>query len=199
MSVSFSDVVPIIVGIITITAIVYITSKDMTKALTVFGSWGLYEFCNFFYDVPLWSYVQEKYGIWGSVWLVFGAGVMNLAFLYMYLHGKKDLFGFDTVQKTGKIISTWSGRNVDGKGIKKLISVIVRWIARKDDIIAFFVLSVVMDSFVVTIYLRHGSFSPKVEKKDWMIFVSSTLFSGIVWGLFVEVLLVIFKTILNFF
>ncbi|MFA5935192.1 MAG: hypothetical protein WC827_04905 [Candidatus Paceibacterota bacterium] len=169
------------------------------KAFVVFGSWGLYEFCNFFYDVVLWAYVQEKYEVLGSAWLIVGAGIMNITFLYMYLHGKMDLFGFGTIEETRVKYSLWSERNMNSCGVKKLASVVVKWFSQKNDVVTFFVLSICTDSFVTTAYLRHGNFSSKIEKKDWLIFISSTLLSGIAWGGIIEVFLVVAKTALRIF
>lgn len=58
----------------------------------------------------------------------------------------------------------------------------VGWVLRKGDLAAFFFLSWIEDSIVVTLYLRHGvSQFNGLARRDWVIFWASTLVSNLFW------------------
>jgi len=62
------------------------------------------------------------------------------------------------------------------------------WLLNKNDIFAFVTLSVWQDSFITTIFLRHGKFD-KLDKRDYIVFVSSTILSCLVWGILMQVVI----------
>jgi hypothetical protein len=72
------------------------------------------------------------------------------------------------------------------------------WLLNKNDIFAFVTLSVWQDSFITTIFLRHGRLD-KLDKRDYIIFVSSTILSCVGWAFFMQVVIIAVKAVWGLF
>jgi hypothetical protein len=59
---------------------------------------------------------------------------------------------------------------------------LVRWAQNKGGIAAFIVLSVYTDPFITTVFLRRDKFSG-LNKKDWLVFISSVILGNFYWTL----------------
>ena len=72
------------------------------------------------------------------------------------------------------------------------------WLLHKNDIFAFVTLSTWQDSFITTIFLRHGKFT-RLNRRDYMIFVFSTILSCMVWSAMAQFVIVLAKIAWNLF
>ncbi len=164
----------IIITAITIIAIAAITlffSKSWKKTLTVTGSWILYKGFNFVYDFLFWPYIQIKYGWIGVVFLTLGAMVMNFSILWWYTKNGKDYLGFGYLSKV--------------------------WFL-KNKIVAFIILSIYEDSFVTLAFFHKGK-TEKLDKKDILIFISSTILGCLSFSIFWKFIFLIFSYLKEWF
>lgn len=140
-------------------------------ALRVSGGWFFFEMWNILYDGPFWIFMQDRFGpTLGSVYCTIGALFLNFAMLVVYQRMKIDWLGVEVVEKYKSKLKVWN------------------------DFTAFIFLSVVLDSFVCTAFLRHGRFG-KLDKKDYIIFVSSTIISCTVWSVLISLTVEAFKAV----
>lgn len=69
---------------------------------------------------------------------------------------------------------------------------LVQWAHHKGGLAAFFVLSMYTDPFTTTVFLRREKFSG-LRKKEWVIFLSSTIFGNFYWTLRTALIILIAK------
>ncbi|MFA7252692.1 MAG: hypothetical protein WC027_02440 [Candidatus Paceibacterota bacterium] len=172
-------------------------SGNWSRALQVTGGWGLYEFLGWFYDYPFWGFMVIWLGnLWGSVICSVGALIINFFVLRWYQRTEKDWLGVNILEEIKEKGHGWAEKLCHhpkwyvkwsvwlfAKGFQILIRCL-----NKNDVLAFIFLSVWKDSFVTTAFLRHGRFS-KLETKDYIILVASTIVSVVCWSLGVIVVL----------
>lgn len=194
----------IAVGIVTFGIIVWLVSKNLKNTLKVMSGWGIYEAYNFAFDFLIWPIIQGFYGVIGIIILILIALINNLIILMWYQKKKVDWFGVTDFEKFKIKGHLWVNKLDDSPNKIKKISLFIPakilqfliWLLNKNDIFAFVTLSMWQDSFITTIFLRHGKFD-KLDKRDYIVFVSSTILSCLAWSVLVEVVIVIFKFISN--
>ena len=124
----------------------------------------------------------------GLVMTVFSA-VMCYLYLLFYDWSKRDWFGFELLKEAR-----------DGEGGQGLIERLVRKIAKKGGWLAFLSLSVYMDPFMTTVYMRSGAEKyDGLSSRDWKIFWGSVLVANLAWTGIVSSGLALIKTALRWF
>ena len=107
---------------------------------------------------------------WGGVLMTAASVVLNLSVIRAYDWSKKDWLLLETLKDLKD--------RSDGNGASGVVSRVLQW----GDIPAFFLLSWIEDSIVVTLYLRHGAHRFNgLSRRDWMIFWASTVVSNLFW------------------
>lgn len=121
------------------------------------------------FDYMLYPSIIYYFGI-----LIGGAVMTTLSFLIcllilrLYDWSKRDWLGIETIKE----MRHYHGQSRALLFLSKLLN--------KSDLIAFFILSINFDPFIVTVYLRKGKFNG-LSKHDWLIFISSLLVSNLYW------------------
>ncbi|NQV88008.1 MAG: hypothetical protein HQ402_00440 [Parcubacteria group bacterium] len=125
--------------------------------------WGI----DFFVD-PLALY----YGglVWGSVAVMLISLVLCYLTILFYDWSKQDWLGIETL----KLL-----KESKGGRMRRIIA----WVLTKSDPIAMILLSIKFDPFIVTVYMRKGSYNG-LSRRDWKIFLGS-VFVGNLWWVFV--------------
>lgn len=169
------------------------------------SGWGIYQFLSALYDYPFWAYIQFKFGIWGSVGLSVGALVINLILLHWYVRRGVDWLGVGILEEIKKNAEIWIDKMLHNAHVvtnvvmylpAKLFALIIRAL-NKNDILAFFFLSIWQDPFITTSFLRHGNTDTKVSRKDYFVMVGSTIVTSIFWSLIMGVIIQFFIVLMN--
>ena len=201
-----TEIIFTIVGVVVLGVIVFLVSKNWKRTVQVMSGWGIYEAYAFAFDFILWPILQSFYGIAGVILLIFLALIANFLVLLWYQKHKVDWFGVNVLEDIKEKGHIWV-REVDNhKNIFKKISLYIParllqfmiWILNKNDIFAFVTLSIWQDSFITTIFLRHGKFT-KLDKRDYIIFVSSTIFSCLIWSVLMQIIITAVKAVWGLF
>jgi hypothetical protein len=149
----------------------HLLSNNWRRTLQVIGNWGIYKGLGWFYDYPLWGFMVLWLGnLWGSLTCSIGAFVINFCLLVWYQKRKVDWLGVNILEE------------IKERGTQWKIFQLILWLLKKNDLTAFFVLSIMEDSFITTAFLRHGRFG-KLVTKDYLILTASTLVSTVAWSL----------------
>jgi hypothetical protein len=117
---------------------------------------------------------------WGSVAMICVSAVGNLLLIRAYDWSQRDFLLIESL----KAIKEGSDGTIWRRRLGRLL--------RTSDGMAFLVLSWLEDALVVTLYLRRGSHLYNgFTRRDWCIFVASTVTSNLLWSLslisFIEV------------
>ena len=121
------------------------------------------------FDYMLYPSVIYYFGILtGGTIMTVLSFLICLLMLRLYDWSKRDWLGIETIKE----MKHYHGRSRVLLFLSKLLN--------KSDLIAFFVLSINFDPFVVTVYLRKGKFNG-LSKHDWWVFISSLLISNLYW------------------
>ncbi len=170
------------------------------------SGWGIYEAYNFSVDYVLWPVLQSLYGLYGILILIVMALINNFIILLWYHRKKVDWLGVSEVENLKAKGHLWVHQVSNHENLVRRFSLYLPakflqfmiWILNKNDIFAFVTLSVWQDSFITTIFLRHGSFE-KLDKRDYFIFIFSTIFGCLGWSLLMQVIITAIRAILGFF
>lgn len=145
------------------------------RTLRQFGQWGagvyLYNTFNRFYDLVLYTAVIARWGaIKGGAVMMALSFVVDLVSLRLYDRFKRDVFGIEELKRLrDSPATTWSGKAL-------------RWALRQNDFVAFIVLTLMTNQFVVTAWLRHGAGEFNgMQRRDWVIFLSSVALGNLYW------------------
>jgi len=195
-----------IVLIVLFAVLTYFVSRDWRKVAQVVCGWGGYELFNFAFDFLFWSYVQYNYGLWGIVFLTFCALFMNFIILLWYQDQHCDWLGVGVVEEIKEKSHLWieKAEKHHSRFVRAILYIPVKffklivWALKKNDVLAFWILSIYQDSFVTTAFLLHGRFG-KLQKRDYLIFVSSTIVSCAAWSVLIGVVVKLFEFITTLF
>ncbi len=145
------------------------------RRLRQFGQWGaglyLYNTFNRFYDLVLYTAVIARWGaIKGGAMMMALSFVLDLVTLRLYDRFKRDVFGIEGLKRArDSEAATWTGK-------------VLRWALRQNDFVVFVVLTLMTNQFVVTAWLRHGAGEFNgMQRRDWMIFLSSVALGNLYW------------------
>ncbi len=140
-----------------------------------FGQWGaglyLYNTFNRFYDLVLYTAVIAKWGaVRGGAMMMALSFLLDLGTLRLYDHFKRDLFGIEELKRLRETgATTWAGK-------------MLRWALGQNDLVVFVVLTLMANPFVVTAWLRRGAGEFNgMQRRDWMIFLSSVALGNLYW------------------
>jgi hypothetical protein len=200
------EVLLIILGIIALGLIVFVVSGNLKKSVKVMSGWGIYEAWGFFFDFILWPILQAFYGFLGIILLILMALILNFIVLLWYQRHKVDWFGVNVLEDIKTKGHLWVHKVDNHESVIKKVSLYIPakilqfmiWLLNKNDIFAFVTLSLWQDSFITTIFLRHGRFD-KLDKRDYIIFISSTILSCIGWAILMQVIIIAAKAIWGLF
>ena len=152
--------------------------KKSILFLSTLGAWIL---IGWFYDNPLWFLAINSFGpVDGNIIMSFGALIINLCALIFYVWSKKDWLTVD-------VLALIKGNIAEEKGFFQKIwntglNILVWCLENGGNTLSFFALSIFGDSFLSTVYLRHGDLG-SLKKKDFVVFFSSTVVSCLYWSL----------------
>ena len=191
-----SEIMYTIIGLILLGVIVFLISKNWKRTVQVMSGWGLYEAYNFSFDFVMWPILQAFFGFFGVILLIIIALTNNFLILLWYQKKKVDWFGVNEVETLKANGRLWVHEVSNHKNLLKKISLYIPakilqfmiWLLNKNDIFAFVTLSVWQDSFITTIFLRHGKFD-KLDRRDYTIFVASTVLSCLAWSVLMQVII----------
>ncbi|MGB8815735.1 MAG: hypothetical protein WCC74_00645 [Minisyncoccia bacterium] len=201
-----NDISIIVLGIAILGAVIFLISKNIKRTFQVMSGWGLYEVYNFAFDFLVWPIIQAIFGFLGIILLIIIALINNFLILLWYQKKKVDWFGVNEVEDLKIRGHLWVHAVHNHPNVIKKISLFIPakilqlmlWLLNKNDVFAFVTLSVWQDSFITTIFLRHGKFD-KLDKRDYIIFVSSTILSCLAWSVLMQFIIIIIKFVLNLF
>jgi len=182
--------------------IAYLLSRNWKNVLITIGGWGFWEIQCYLYDWILWPIIQIKFGSTGILYLTAGAIIGNFLMLIWYQKKSIDWLGVNYLEEIKEKGHKWSEKvsSKHNRLIKTILFIPVKlfqliiWLLNKNDIFAFIILSIWYDSFVTTTFLRHGKFG-KLNKRDYKIFISSTILGCFVLSVIVGLGIAIFNVI----
>lgn len=197
-----NDFAPFLIGIIIFGLIIFFVSKNWKRTVQVMSGWGMYEAWNFTFDFLIWPLLQAFYGFVGLVILILVALILNFIVLLWYQKKKVDWFGVNEVEDLKVKGHLWVHEVSNHQNLLKRFSLYIPakmlqfmiWLLNKNDIFAFVTLSVWQDSFITTIFLRHGRFD-KLDKRDYLIFIASTIFSCLAWSVLMQAVIVTIRAV----
>lgn len=151
------------------------------KIFTILAGQAFYRITGWLFDNPFYIFIIAKYGmVKGWIAMTILSAILNIILIRFYNKTEKDWLGIEAIKKVKKY---------DGKSqIRKILTKIIR----KSDAVAFIVLSIFEDPFITMTYLKSGSYG-KMEKKDWKIFLYSTILSNGYWTLRNSVIIEAFR------
>ena len=121
------------------------------------------------FDYLLYPFVIYRLGILnGGLLMTFLSFNVCIGLMKFYDWSKRDWLGIETI------------KNLKGYAGTTKLGRFVAWILKKGDSAAFLFLSIKHNPFVTTAYLRQGKFSG-MNKRDWVIFILSSLVSNAYW------------------
>jgi hypothetical protein len=122
------------------------------------------------FDFGLYPLVIYWLGLrWGFVVMAFLSFIVCWLTMKFYDWSKRDWLGIEAI----KSLKDYAGEN---RGARCM-----GWILRKSDPVACILLSLYFDPFIVTVYLRRGSFGG-MTRRDWHIFLLSWLIGNAWWS-----------------
>ena len=164
------------------------------KITRITRGWGALTIINFVYDDVLYPFTIYKLGaIYGGIIMTLGSIISCFFLLLWYEKKKKDWLGvnvFENIKQNGfawiKKLELKANKNIFWKILKFILYIpsriflLVLWLLKQNDFVAFFALCIFQDPFVTTVFLRHGRFDG-LKRKDWIIFTLSVIVSNGYW------------------
>lgn len=121
---------------------------------------------------------------WGGVAMTLASIMLNIGIIRLYDWNQRDLLMIERL----KDLRSKTLESGQGSILSKFV--------RCSNIVAFFVLSVIEDPAIVTLYLRRGSYQyNSLSRSDWLIFVGSTAVANLSWILGISTLYEAYKMI----
>lgn len=123
------------------------------------------------FDYVLYPAVLLYFGYWwGGVAMTLASVVLNIGLIRLYDWVHRDLLMIERL----KDLRSKTLRSRRGSLLSKVL--------RGSDIAAFFVLSLIEDPAIVTLYLRRGSYQyNSLSRSDWLVFIGSTVVANLAW------------------
>jgi hypothetical protein len=196
-----NELLIVLLGLMALGAMVFVISGNLKKSLRVVSGWGLYEIWCFLFDFILWPILQGLYGFVGVVFLILMALILNFLVLIWYEKNKVDWFGVNVLEGVKAKGHIWVNKIGRSKNIIKKVSLYIPakilqfmiWLLKTNDIFAFVTLSVWQDSFITTIFLRHGKFG-KLDKRDYTVFIL-TILSCLAWSVLMQFIIAAIRSV----
>ena len=110
----------------------------------------------------------------GGIAVMIVSFIICLASIMFYDWAKQDWLGIELVKE----MKEYEGKRYVGR--------VIAWLLKKGDLVALIGLSILTDPFITTVYLRHGANQYNgMGRREWTIFLLSTVISNIYWVLVV--------------
>ncbi len=125
------------------------------------------------FDFVLYTYIIYTYGIlFGGLIMIVLSFIFDYATMRFYDWSRKDWLGIETLKELKE------------SSPESMIGRIIAWVMKKSDPVAMVVLSINFSPFVVVTYMRHGAHQYNgLSKRDWWIFITSTIIGNVYWTL----------------
>lgn len=123
------------------------------------------------YDYFFFAYILWQFGLfWGAIIIIIVSFLLDFFTMKFYDSMKKDWLAIETIKQAGLDKKDWFGKTVN-------------WLLNKKGIFLVFVaLSMKCNPFIVTAYMRKGANQYNgMTKRDWFIFVLSSIFGNLYW------------------
>ncbi|MFA5997908.1 MAG: hypothetical protein WC814_00710 [Candidatus Paceibacterota bacterium] len=134
------------------------------------------------YDFVVYPYLLVTFGfLLGWLYAVIGSIVLCLGTLWFYDVTKQDWLGIETI----KLLRDEQAVGRARKLFQRIIT--------KSDVLAFLLLSIKYDPFIVTVYMRRGSGNHVMSARDWKVFWASIVVTNVWWGLAIFGVIEIFE------
>lgn len=146
---------------------------------------------DFLFNYPLYMFVIETSGLQrGYVIMTFISFLTCLLFVKFYDWLKKDWLGIEVTKEVRDLgpeyIRKIRTKSIIGRILWwpfSRIILIILWALRKGGFVAFLALSVYTDPFITTVYMRKGHYEYNgMNRRDWIIFILSTVVSNAYWS-----------------
>ncbi|MFA6519561.1 MAG: hypothetical protein WCT41_01910 [Candidatus Paceibacterota bacterium] len=135
------------------------------------------------YDFVVYPYLIANYGfLYGWLYAAMGSAILCLGTLWFYNVTKQDWLLIETIKRVRD--DPAAGR------VRRFF----HDVANRGDMLAFLLLSLRKDAFIVTVYMRKGAGNYAMTARDWKIFWASLLISEAWWGLLVFGAIEVFRT-----
>ncbi len=182
--------------------IIFLISKNWRRTVQVMSGWGILEAYNSIWEFIIWPIVQGLFGFVGVLALIVVALINNFIILLWYQHKKVDWFGVNEVENIKAKGHLWVHEVSNHQNLIKRFSLYIPakmlqfmiWLLNKNDVFAFVTLSLWQDSFITTIFLRHGRFD-KLDRRDYIIFVTSTILGCLGWAVLMQFVIIAIKAV----
>lgn len=107
---------------------------------------------------------------WGGVAMTLASVVLNIGLIRLYDWTQRDLLMIERL------------KDLRSKVSESRHGSILSSVLQGSDIVAFFVLSVIEDPAIATLYLRRGSYQyNSLSRSDWLVFIGSTMVANLAW------------------
>ncbi|MDD5083733.1 MAG: hypothetical protein PHT88_02200 [Candidatus Moranbacteria bacterium] len=175
----------------------YFGSAKFKRIAQVTAGFGFWSGTSWVFDNVAYPGVIAWQGVVvGGIVMSAIAILVTAIFLIVYEYKKVDWMGMDALRAVRDNGDAWiqkfSGDGYENMFPRYFVKILMYfpvlffrvalWMLNKGDALAFVGLSIISDPFVTTIYLRHGKFDG-LKKKDWVIFLSSSVLSNFYWTL----------------
>lgn len=190
-----------IIGAVIILTILYFLSKSWKRTIQVAGGYVLYSAWCWMWDNPIWLFFMAYFGpILGAVISTVIAIINNFIFLFFYQKKEVDWLGvniFEDIKANG---DKWVEKMKNHPNIFVYIVAFIPatlfkfllWLVKKNDIFVFLTLSIMEDSFITTAFLRK-KVGGSLTRKDYIIFLFSTIVSCTYWSIRSYIVLIFLK------
>ncbi|QQS61458.1 MAG: hypothetical protein IPN70_00785 [Candidatus Moraniibacteriota bacterium] len=166
-----------------------ILSKYRERIVQIGAGLSTLAVINWLYNYPLWLVVIEWLGpIHGWIWLMVGAIIINRILIHFHAMTELDWTGLDLVERfIRKIIIAFYFRVVfvgETGFLRKILSIFSEKFSSWRRIITFLSLSIFQDSFFAVAYLRTSNGTRRsliFSKKDWLVFLGSSVIGTAYW------------------
>jgi hypothetical protein len=147
---------------------------------------------DWFFNYPLYLFVVEWRGLGeGYIIMAIASFFTCLAFIRFYDWLKVDWLGIEVAKEAQEFGPAWIKKLSMESRIGRIIwwpfskiILLILWGMKKGGWIAFLVLSIYTDPFIVTVYMRKGWGEYNgLSRKDWRIFFASTIVSNAYWAI----------------
>jgi hypothetical protein len=137
----------------------------------VAAGWTMNEAVVWVMDFVIYPFCIVTYGpVWGWMWAALASVALDLAAVWVYDQSKLDWFGLEAMREIR-----------DNAGESRWQKV-VRFILRSGDIPAFLFLSWFYYPFIGMVYLRKGSGTYQMTRRDWRNLWFGILWANLLWG-----------------
>lgn len=128
-------------------------------------------FMTYGYDFVVYPYLFLTFGTTlGWLYATLGSILLCLGTLWFYDYTKQDWLGIEMI----KLLRDEAPAHPVRSFFHHLMN--------KGDLVAFLLLSIKYDPFIVTVYMRRGSSNHVMTSRDWKIFWGSVIVSNLWWG-----------------